>query len=84
MVDPASYALLLPWGHRLAEDGNAARVWRIAELAREPLALIKLPDNREYFLSPFRNAGVTPTIAHESASLEMVRGLVANGSAFHC
>ena len=41
--------------------------------------LINLPHSREYFLSLFRDAGVTPRIAHESASLEMVRSLVANG-----
>jgi len=66
---------LLPWGHRLAQ----ATSLRIADLAREPLVLINLPHSREYFLSLFRDAGVAPRIAHESASLEMVRSLVANG-----
>lgn len=77
VVDLVPYALL-PWGHRLAK-GGAARTLRIADLAREPFILINLPHSREYFLSLFRNASVTPTIAYESASLEMVRGLVANG-----
>lgn len=77
VADLAPHALL-PWGHRLAE-GGAARTLRIADLAREPFILINLPHSREYFLSLFRNARVTPTIAYESASLEMVRGLVANG-----
>ena len=77
VTDLVPYALL-PWGHRLAE-GGATRSLRIADLAREPLVLINLPHSREYFLSLFRNAGVVPTIAYESASLEMVRGLVANG-----
>lgn len=66
---------LLPWGHRLAQAASL----RIADLAREPLVLINLPHSREYFLSLFRDAGVAPRIAHESASLEMVRSLVANG-----
>lgn len=66
---------LLPWGHRLAQ----ATSLRIADLAREPLVLINLPHSREYFLSLFRDAGVAPRIAHESASLEMIRSLVANG-----
>lgn len=66
---------LLPWGHRLAR----ATSLRIADLAREPLVLINLPHSREYFLSLFRDAGVAPRIVHESASLEMVRSLVANG-----
>lgn len=66
---------LLPWGHRLAASASL----RISDLAREPLVLINLPHSREYFLSLFRDAGVTPQIAHESTSLEMVRSLVANG-----
>ncbi len=66
---------LLPWKHPLARSTSL----RIADLAREPLVLINLPHSREYFLSLFRDAGVTPTIAHESTSLEMVRALVANG-----
>ena len=66
---------LLPRCHRLAE---AARLG-LAELAQEPLVLINLPHSRDYFLSLFRDAGVTPTIAYESSSLEMVRALVANG-----
>ena len=44
-----------------------------------PLVLINLPHSREYFLSLFRSAGVTPRIVCESTSLETVRGLVANG-----
>ncbi|MDM0014353.1 LysR substrate-binding domain-containing protein [Variovorax sp. J22P168] len=66
---------LLPWGHRLAQAASL----RIADLAREPLVLINLPHSREYFLSLFRDCGATPRIAHETASLEMVRALVANG-----
>jgi len=74
VADLVPYALL-PWGHRLA----AGTSLRLAELAREPLVLINLPHSREYFLSLFRHAGVTPVIAYETASLEMVRSLVANG-----
>ena len=70
----APYALL-PWGHRLAAQASV----RLVDLAAEPLVLINLPHSREYFLSLFRDAGVTPIIAWEAASLEMVRSLVANG-----
>lgn len=66
---------LLPWGHRLARHKSLS----LATLAREPLVLINLPHSRAYFLSLFRDAGVAPVIAHESASLEMVRSLVAHG-----
>jgi DNA-binding transcriptional LysR family regulator len=48
-------------------------------LACEPFILINLPHSREYFLSVVRNAAITPRIAHESASLEIVSGLVALG-----
>ncbi len=74
VVDLAPYALL-PWGHPLA----ASTSLRLSDLAREPLVLINLPHSREYFLSLFRSAGVTPRIVCESNSLETVRGLVANG-----
>ncbi|MGH8831132.1 MAG: LysR substrate-binding domain-containing protein, partial [Polaromonas sp.] len=74
VVDLRPYALL-PWGHALASRPRL----RLAELAREPLILIGLPHSRDYFLSLFRAAGVTPRIAHESPSMEMVRTLVANG-----
>ena len=57
----------------------AASSLRLSELACEPLVLINLPHSREYFLSLFRSAGVTPRIVCESTSLETVRGLVANG-----
>ena len=66
---------LLPARHRLTDAASV----RVADLAGEPLVLINLPHSRAYFLSLFRDAGVTPQIAYESASLEMVRALVANG-----
>ncbi|UUZ67040.1 LysR substrate-binding domain-containing protein [Polaromonas sp. P2-4] len=74
VTDLWPYALL-PWGHALAGRGQL----RLAELAHEPLILINLPHSRAYFLSLFHAAGVTPHIAHESASMEMVRAMVANG-----
>jgi DNA-binding transcriptional LysR family regulator len=61
--------------HPLAGRGSVS----LRELAEHPLILISLPHSREYFLSLFRMAGVTPSIAMETQSLEMVRGMVANG-----
>lgn len=66
---------VLPAGHRLARSATVG----LAELAKEPLVLIKLPHSREYFLSLFRAAGVTPRIVAESPSLEMVRSMVGHG-----
>lgn len=74
VADLTPYALL-PWRHRLAASASLT----LAALAHEPLVLINLPHSREYFLSLFRDAGVTPVIAYETSSLEMVRSLVANG-----
>ena len=74
VADLRPYALL-PWGHALARHSRV----KLADLAREPLILIGLPHSRDYFLSLFRASGVTPHIAFESTSMEMVRTLVANG-----
>jgi DNA-binding transcriptional LysR family regulator len=74
IADLWPYALL-PWGHPLAAKPAVG----LAELAREPFVLINLPHSREYFLSLFRAAGVTPNLAHETPSIEMVRAMVANG-----
>ncbi len=74
VADLQPYALL-PWGHALTRQSRL----RLADLAREPLILIGLQHSRDYFLSLFRAAGVSPRIAYESPSMEMVRTLVANG-----
>lgn len=66
---------LLPPRHPLTRRSSVA----LADLAREPFVLINLPASREYFLSLFRAVGVQPNVVRETQSLEMVRGLVANG-----
>lgn len=66
---------LVPPDHPLALAGAVA----LADLAAEPLVLINLPHSRAYFLSLFQIAGVTPRIAAETGSIEMLRAMVANG-----
>lgn len=66
---------LVPPDHRLA----AAGVVSLADLAADPVVLINLPHSLGYFLSLFQIAGVTPRIAAETASVEMLRAMVANG-----
>jgi DNA-binding transcriptional LysR family regulator len=67
--------VLLPAGHALASKDTLT----VKDLDGERFILINLPHSRDYFLSIFGFAGVTPNIVAESASLEMVRSLVANG-----
>ena len=66
---------MLPAGHRLARG----RQVRLADLVKESFVLLGLPQSREYFLSIFYALRLEPRIAYETGSLEMVRGLVANG-----
>lgn len=67
--------VLVPPDHRLAVSGAVS----LAQLADDPLVLINLPHSRGYFLSLFQICGVTPRIAAETASVEMLRAMVANG-----
>jgi DNA-binding transcriptional LysR family regulator len=66
---------LLPARHRLAKKATV----RPADLAADPFILVDLPLSREFLLSVFRAEGIEPRVAHRTASLEMVFGLVANG-----
>jgi DNA-binding transcriptional LysR family regulator len=69
---------LLPAGHRLA---GRAKV-RLTQLADEPLALLDLPQSRDYFRSMFAAAGVEPNIRYRSGSVETLRALVGHGLAY--
>jgi DNA-binding transcriptional LysR family regulator len=66
---------LLPGGHPLA----GRKAISIAELLQDPLILVNLPHSRGYFLSLAQMQGISPKIAHETASVEMLRSMVANG-----
>ena len=70
--------IALPEGHRLA---GSAGLW-LAELAGEPMVLLDLPMDREYFLSLLFMANVEPAVIHRSPNYETVRTLVANGYGF--
>ncbi len=69
---------LLPAGHRLA--GRATI--RLPDLAAEPLALLDLPQSRDYFRGIFAEAGVEPDIRYRSGNVETVRALVGRGLAY--
>jgi DNA-binding transcriptional LysR family regulator len=67
--------VLLPEGHRLARPV----VVTIHDPVDEPFFLLDMPHSRDYFRSLFRLAGISPTVALELRSVEMIRSLVANG-----
>jgi len=54
----------------------------LAQLAGEPLALLDLPQSRDYFRSMFASAGLEPNIRYRSSSVETVRALVGHGLAY--
>jgi flavin reductase (DIM6/NTAB) family NADH-FMN oxidoreductase RutF len=70
--------VLLPQGHALAESASVA----LETLVGEPLALLDAEPSRDYFLSLFRERGLTPFVGYRTASFEMVRGLVGHGLAY--
>jgi DNA-binding transcriptional LysR family regulator len=74
LADLPAHALLAE-SHPLAGRPHLS----LAELADEPLVLLDLPMSREYFLSMFLRAGLTPRVALRSAQQEVVRTLIANG-----
>lgn len=67
--------VLMGEGHPLA----ARAAVPLAEVAAAPFVLLDGPPSAGYFLGLFEAAGLSPTVAYRSTSLEMVRGLVAEG-----
>lgn len=74
LADVRPYGLV-PAGHELARRVNVS----LAELLEDPLILMNLPHSRDYFLTLAQMHGLTPRIAHETGSVEMLRSMVANG-----
>jgi DNA-binding transcriptional LysR family regulator len=52
---------------------------RLQDLEAYPMVLLDTPWSREYFLSLFKQAEITPNIVMRSSRLETVRAMVANG-----
>jgi len=67
--------VLLAEGHPLAESAGIS----LADLVEEPLVLLDIDPSRDYIMSLFRDAGLTPQVGFRSRSLEMVRGFVGHG-----
>lgn len=64
--------------HPLARRDNIS----LQELAAFPMVMLDWPLSREYFLSIFSHQGLSPAVAHRARSMDMIRGLVANGLGF--
>jgi DNA-binding transcriptional LysR family regulator len=54
----------------------------LRELAEEPFLQLDLPISRDYFLSLFSQAGVTPTIGGRFGHIDVIRSLVARGEGY--
>jgi DNA-binding transcriptional LysR family regulator len=67
--------VLLPQDHRLAAQAQIG----LEDLAAQPLILLDVVPSREAVLALFRERGLTPLVGYRTTSLEMVRGMVANG-----
>ncbi|GAB5375926.1 MAG: hypothetical protein AcusKO_23880 [Acuticoccus sp.] len=66
---------LLPASHPLAHQDAVS----LADLAAEPLVVIDIPPSRDYALSLFEAAGLTPQVGWHAGSFETARGLVGHG-----
>jgi DNA-binding transcriptional LysR family regulator len=74
LVDLPPFAVLAD-GHPLAGWASLT----VKELAEHPMVLLDLPMSADYFLSFFREAGVTPRIVERTRDMAVMRSLVANG-----
>ncbi|ROR08851.1 LysR family transcriptional regulator [Erwinia sp. JUb26] len=78
LVAPRRPYILLPADHRLAQQDAVS----LSDLADEPMILLDVQPSRNYFISLFTRAGITPDIVFSSPSIEMVRGMVGHGFGF--
>ncbi len=79
-LEVTSLADIRPYGLVCADHPLASRdAVSMAELLADPLILMNLPHSRGYFLTLAQMHGITPRIAFETGSVEMLRSMVANG-----
>lgn len=78
MMPPRKPYVLLPENHRFAQDSSIS----LFSLQEEPMILLDIQPSRTYFVSLFYDQGLTPNVVFESPSIEMVRGMVAQGFGF--
>lgn len=67
--------LLLNQSHPLTPRKSIS----LYDIYKEPLILLDISPSKDYFISLFTNLGLEPNIAFRSPSIEMVKGMVAQG-----
>lgn len=77
VIDRIPPHVIVPEEHPVARSGRTSA--SLTEFAEEPLVLLNLPHTRDYYLSLFRQLGLTPRIRHVSLGYETVRSFVARG-----
>lgn len=70
--------VLLPVDHPLAHQEELS----LGDLAPHPMVMLDSPQSTKYFTSLFTEKDLTPNIAYQTASIEMLRGLVGHGLGF--
>lgn len=75
LTPPRQPYALLPADHRFAAQDKVS----LHELVLEPMILLDTMPSRSYFVSIFTERGLNPHITFSSPSIEMVRGMVAQG-----
>ena len=78
LMPPQQPYALLPADHRFAQQASVS----LKDLVLEPMILLDVVPSRTYFVSILTELGLTPHIAFSSPSIEMVRGMVAQGFGF--
>lgn len=68
----------------VAKDHPLSRLTSVSlnQLIDYPMVLLDWAQSREYFLSIFEAKGIVPNVIYRAKSLDMIRGMVANGFGF--
>lgn len=75
ITEPYKPYILLNKDHPLASNKEIS----LQDIHKEPLILLDISPSKDYFIGLFTEIGLEPNIAFRSPSIEMVRGMVAQG-----
>lgn len=78
LMPPQKPYVLLPEDHPWAQHDSIS----MYDLSAEPMILLDIQPSRTFFVSLFHDLGLSPNIVFGSPSIEMVRGMVAQGFGF--